>query len=121
MSFVLDFLVFATGWGHIFLAPYTKVEESFNLHAVHDVLFYGISTDAIRNVRNSPDPCSVLEFPQYDHNIFPGAVPRTFIGSVLLAWLSQPAINLASNFEYVNSKFDLQIIGVFILYYNAIL
>jgi hypothetical protein len=63
MSFALDFLLFATGWGHVFLAPYTKVEESFNLHAVHDVLSYGVSTDAIRNVRNPPELCSALEFP----------------------------------------------------------
>ncbi|KAF5349753.1 hypothetical protein D9758_010190 [Tetrapyrgos nigripes] len=47
---------------------------------------------------------------QYDHNIFPGAVPRTFIGSILLAWISSPAIRFASSFGYVSSKFDLQIV-----------
>lgn len=50
MSFVQDLALLATAWGHVFLAPYTKVEESFNLHAVHDVLMYGIGPDAFQNV-----------------------------------------------------------------------
>jgi alpha-1,6-mannosyltransferase len=50
MSFIQDLALLATAWGHVFLAPYTKVEESFNLHAVHDVLMYGVGSDAIQNV-----------------------------------------------------------------------
>ncbi|KAF8161726.1 alpha-1,6-mannosyltransferase subunit [Mycena galopus ATCC 62051] len=95
MSVALDALILATGWTHVLLAPYTKVEESFNLHAVHDVLMYGVSPSSL---------------PNYDHFIFAGAVPRTFIGSVLLAWISKPAIYLASSFGLVPSKFELQII-----------
>lgn len=34
------FLSLAITWAHVFLSPYTKVEESFTLHAVHDVLAY---------------------------------------------------------------------------------
>ena len=48
---------------------------------------------------------------EYDHNIFPGAVPRTFIGSVLLAWVSAPVIKIAATLDLVDSKADLQIIG----------
>jgi len=53
MSFVQDLTLLTTAWCHVFLAPYTKVEESFNLHAVHDVLMYGIGPDAVRNVSGS--------------------------------------------------------------------
>ncbi|KAF8635074.1 hypothetical protein AX15_000563 [Amanita polypyramis BW_CC] len=45
----------------------------------------------------------------YDHFTFPGAVPRTFLGSVLLAWISMPFIALQNWAGYASSKFDLQI------------
>lgn len=35
------YLSLAVTYGHVFLSPYTKVEESFTLHAVHDILAYG--------------------------------------------------------------------------------
>jgi alpha-1,6-mannosyltransferase len=47
---VLDTLLFAVAWAHVLLAPYTKVEESFNLHAVHDVIMYGVGPLAISKV-----------------------------------------------------------------------
>jgi alpha-1,6-mannosyltransferase len=46
---------------HLVVAPYTKVEESFNMQAIHDLIF-----------------TPTLE--QFDHFAFPGAVPRSFIG-----------------------------------------
>lgn len=47
---VLDLLLVALGWTHVLLAPYTKVEESFNLHASHDVVMYGMSPQSLQNV-----------------------------------------------------------------------
>ena len=42
MELALDGVILATAWLHVSLAPYTKVEESFNLHATHDLLMYGV-------------------------------------------------------------------------------
>ncbi|GKT83605.1 alg9-like mannosyltransferase [Colletotrichum tofieldiae] len=69
---------------HLLLAPDTKVEESFNIQAAHDVLVYGTPThDVAARLRAT-----------YDHFDFPGAVPRTFVGPVLLAGLGGPVVNL---------------------------
>ena len=69
---------------HLIIAPYTKVEESFNIQATHDILVYGTPTSNVWERLSS----------QYDHFDFPGAVPRTFVGPVLLAGISQPIIAL---------------------------
>ncbi|KAI6373944.1 hypothetical protein MCOR25_003331 [Pyricularia grisea] len=77
---------------HLVVAPYTKVEESFNIQATHDVLVYGTPTQDIhKRLANS-----------YDHFDFPGAVPRTFIGPVLLAGLIQPLVALLG-FEHAQT------------------
>ena len=51
MSFALDALIFATGWAHVVLSPYTKVEESFNIHATHDAFMYGVGSSGLQKVR----------------------------------------------------------------------
>ncbi|KAI2465052.1 glycosyltransferase family 22 protein [Annulohypoxylon bovei var. microspora] len=74
---------------HLLVAPYTKVEESFNIQATHDVLVYGMPiTNAYQRLSS-----------MYDHFDFPGAVPRTFIGPVLLTGFGQPIIALVG-FQY---------------------
>ncbi|TFK27939.1 alpha-1,6-mannosyltransferase subunit [Coprinopsis marcescibilis] len=91
----LDILIFVTAWLYVYLAPDTKVEESFNLHAIHDILMYGVGSKGLVN---------------YDHFVFPGAVPRTFVGNVLLAWISKPVIYLAQKRGYLGTKLGLQVI-----------
>ena len=54
MSLALDLLILSTSWAHVLLAPYTKVEESFNLHSTHDALMYGVGIDNLYNVRLQP-------------------------------------------------------------------
>lgn len=67
---------------HLYYAPYTKVEESFNLQATHDVLTFGLPW-----IKGRSDPIR-----RYDHIEFPGSVPRTFVGPLALAGVSWPLI-----------------------------
>jgi alpha-1,6-mannosyltransferase len=86
---------------HLVVAPYTKVEESFNIQAAHDVLVYGTPTSDIYHKLSAT----------YDHFTFPGAVPRTFIGPVLLAGLAQPIVALVG---FQHAQFVVRaILGLF--------
>ncbi|EMC95300.1 glycosyltransferase family 22 protein [Baudoinia panamericana UAMH 10762] len=80
---------------HLFVSPYTKVEESFNMQATHDIMTYGVPW---RDV-------SAFFEAKYDHMTFPGSVPRTFVGPLVLAGSSMPFRFLKSF-----SKPDLQLL-----------
>lgn len=67
---------------HLYLSPYTKVEESFNIQATHDILKYGVPTSNVYLKLKA----------QYDHMTFSGAVPRTIIGPLILAAIAKPFI-----------------------------
>ncbi|RDX56977.1 hypothetical protein OH76DRAFT_1459704 [Lentinus brumalis] len=100
MSAALDLILLLAGLSYVSLAPYTKVEESFNLHATHDVLMYGVGREDLH---------------KYDHFTFPGAVPRTFVGSIALAWATQLCVRMGSWFGIFSDKFDLQVIARMVL------
>lgn len=76
---LLDGLLLGAIVLYALMAPYTKVEESFNMQAVHDMLNYGVH------------PYAKVE-EHYDHVSFPGAVPRSFVGSLVLAGLAKAII-----------------------------
>ena len=80
---------------HLYISPFTKVEESFNIQATRDILVYGIPFQ---------DVGAALE-DRFDHVEFPGAVPRTFVGATILAGLSKPWQN------FVTDGMQMQLVG----------
>ncbi|KAJ1437259.1 hypothetical protein B484DRAFT_392848 [Ochromonadaceae sp. CCMP2298] len=66
---------------YVLCCPYTKVEESFSMQAIFDLSTFGAN----------------LQF--YDHLEFPGVVPRSFIGPLLIALLSYPFNALATAYS----------------------
>jgi hypothetical protein len=81
---------------HLVVSPYTKVEESFNIQAIHDILVHGVPTENADQFLTA----------NYDHVSFPGSVPRTFAGALVLTGLSRPFVGLTNVGE------EMQMIGM---------
>lgn len=103
MSKLLAFLIYSTIPAlillHLLASPYTKIEESPTIDAVHDILAYGIPSprlgaDAVREHFQT----------QYDHFRFPGPVPRSFLGPLILAAVAKP-------FVWLDENVDRQLLG----------
>lgn len=86
----MDWVVFCVALLHLVVAPFTKVEESFNLQACHDLLFKGVRLE------------------EYDHLAFPGVVPRTFVGPIVVSGIAYPFVALSRLLGF--SKFFAQYI-----------
>lgn len=86
-----------------FNAPYTKVEESFNIQAIHDILTNGVPLGNVAEVFNA----------RFDHFSFPGSVPRTFVGAVILSGIVQPAQMMMNRLGLgVDEKVVFQFMGM---------
>ncbi|CAL5398156.1 unnamed protein product [Camellia sinensis] len=114
-----DLLLGSIAAFYVFMVPYTKVEESFNVQlgtggyvtikagsAMHDILYHR------HHLEN------------YDHLDFPGVVPRTFIGAALVSILASPIVSamsllhfpkIFSLFAGIRNKFGRQVEAFFVI------
>lgn len=83
---------------HVVLCPYTKVEESFNMQAIHDILYHQLNITA------------------YDHLQFPGVVSRTFLGAVAVAGPAIPVKLIAQHLD-LPKIFMQYIIRLILMFY----
>jgi hypothetical protein len=69
---ILDALIIAYLVVNVILIPHTKIEEIFQVNNIYDHLYHG------------------LNIPEYDFIIFDGVVYRTFLSSLMIAYIDYP-------------------------------
>ena len=72
-----SYLLILFAFLHMFFSPYTKIEESFNIQAIHDILKYGI-----------------FDLSNYDHTKYSYGISGSFIAPLIIAFLMKPFIYL---------------------------
>lgn len=87
MPRVIDAVLVAIVAYHLYLAPYTKVEELFNIQAIHDIVNYGAFPQEVITAH-------------YDHVAFPGAVPRLFVGALVISGFTKMIMNVSKWFGH---------------------
>jgi alpha-1,6-mannosyltransferase len=82
-------LLVLVGLCSLLATRYSKVEESFQLQATHDLYYNGVypAFQAFwsANTASGSDDSSSKAQSIYDHLQFPGVVPRSFVGPLLLS------------------------------------
>jgi len=87
MLSISELALLAIGVLHLCTCPYSKVEESFGLQGVYDLVYTtgGITT----------------HIEQYDHVSFPGVVPRSFVPLVAVAAIIKPLVLIFSGGRFL--------------------
>ena len=74
-SILLAFFLLSAAY--VVTCPFTKVEESFNVQAMHDLVLLDF-------------PTTEAKLNAFDHTDFPGVVPRTFLGALSVSCIVRP-------------------------------